>query len=126
MPARDVEPIDVPPSTLSQPIPVDTNGEMKLDLLGTSPTHGSSGLHVWRNRWNASQPQSPLFEMYVIVFIAHKFLTKSFDRTETAFRGADCKLANPHSNAVIDLDGDCLAGKYTPTSPSAKCFSSCG
>jgi len=26
------------------------------------------------------------------------------------FKGRQCKLANPHSNAVVDLDGDCLAG----------------
>jgi integrin alpha FG-GAP repeat containing protein 1 len=27
------------------------------------------------------------------------------------FHGKQCKLANPHSNAVVDLNGDCLAGK---------------
>ena len=23
-----------------------------------------------------------------------------------------CKFSSPHSNAFIDLDGDCLSGKY--------------
>lgn len=27
------------------------------------------------------------------------------------FDGARCKLASPHSNAIIDLNGDCLAGQ---------------
>jgi hypothetical protein len=32
-------------------------------------------------------------------------------RSEDApFNGKHCTLANPHSNAVVDLDGDCLAG----------------
>ncbi len=31
-------------------------------------------------------------------------------RAEPPFHGSQCKLANPHSNAVVDLDGDCLAG----------------
>ena len=28
------------------------------------------------------------------------------------FSGSQCTLANPHSNAAIDLNGDCLAGSY--------------
>lgn len=27
-------------------------------------------------------------------------------------KGAQCKLANPHSNAAVDLNGDCLAGMF--------------
>ena len=29
---------------------------------------------------------------------------------DPAFQGKQCTLANPHSNAVVDLNGDCLAG----------------
>jgi len=32
-------------------------------------------------------------------------------RTDPLLVGATCHLANPHSNAVVDLNGDCLAGK---------------
>lgn len=34
------------------------------------------------------------------------------------FHGDQCTLASPHSNAVVDLDGDCLAGNCI-NSPSA-------
>jgi integrin alpha FG-GAP repeat containing protein 1 len=57
-------PLSVPPSSLSQPIPIDTNGDMKIDLLGI-PSRESS-FKVWQNVWNASQPHSPLFDLYVI------------------------------------------------------------
>lgn len=26
-------------------------------------------------------------------------------------KGAQCTLSHPHSNAAVDLNGDCLAGK---------------
>ena len=35
--------------------------------------------------------------------------------TDLPFDGIKCNLANPHSNAVVDLNGDCLAG--TANSP---------
>src|SRR6202522_1528996 len=31
-------------------------------------------------------------------------------RQDAPLGGTQCNLANPHSNAVVDLDGDCLAG----------------
>lgn len=34
-------------------------------------------------------------------------ITSSMD---PKFDGKQCTLAHPHSNAVVDLDGDCLAG----------------
>lgn len=33
-----------------------------------------------------------------------------YPRTDPKFNGAQCKLSNPHSNAAVDLNGDCLAG----------------
>ncbi|KAG6328098.1 hypothetical protein ID866_10991 [Astraeus odoratus] len=61
------EPISVPSSTLSQPIPVDVNGDMKIDLLSvpTSKRGSSTPLQVWENNWDISSPQSPLFELKV-------------------------------------------------------------
>jgi len=31
-------------------------------------------------------------------------------RQDAPFDGRQCTIANPHGNAVVDLDGDCLAG----------------
>lgn len=31
-------------------------------------------------------------------------------RQDAPFEGRQCNLVNPHSNAIVDLDGDCLAG----------------
>lgn len=31
-------------------------------------------------------------------------------RVDPNFQGSQCRLASPHSNAVVDLNGDCLAG----------------
>ncbi|KAL4065217.1 hypothetical protein J3A83DRAFT_4360504 [Scleroderma citrinum] len=91
------KPISVPASTLSQPIPLDVNGDMRLDLLGTPTTRrgSSSPLQVWENSWNASNTKAPLFELI-----------------DPQFNGSQCTLASPHSNAVIDLNGDCLADLF--------------
>lgn len=35
-----------------------------------------------------------------------------FRRTHAPFDGQACRIANPHSNAVADFDGDCLAGLH--------------
>ncbi|KAI6111062.1 hypothetical protein F5141DRAFT_1112303 [Pisolithus sp. B1] len=88
------QPISVPPSTLSQPIPVDINGDMKIDLLGmpTDRRGSSNPVRVWKNNWNTSNSEAPLFEL-----------------TDPSFNGSQCTLASPHSNAIIDLNGDCLA-----------------
>lgn len=93
----DTEPISVPASTLSQPIPLDVNGDMKIDLLGvpTVKRGSSTPLQVWENHWNASNTQTPLFEL-----------------TDPQFNGSQCALASPHSNALIDLNGDCLADVF--------------
>ncbi|RDB23975.1 T-cell immunomodulatory protein [Hypsizygus marmoreus] len=91
-------PISVPPSTLSQPIPIDVDGDMKIDLLGITPSskgNSRSPLQLWQNVWNASQPNSPLFDVIT-----------------PKFQGKQCTLSNPHSNAVVDLNGDCLADLF--------------
>ncbi|KAJ7665373.1 hypothetical protein DFH06DRAFT_311965 [Mycena polygramma] len=90
-------PISIPPSALPQPIPIDVDGDMKIDMLGMTPSSqgSSSPFQVWQNVWNASQPHSPLFTT-----------------GDPLFKGAQCTLASPHSNAVVDLDGDCLADVF--------------
>ena len=56
-----MNPIDLPPSTLAQPIPFDSDGQMRIDLLGIQP--GNSQPIMWKNVWNASNPSGPLYEM---------------------------------------------------------------
>jgi integrin alpha FG-GAP repeat containing protein 1 len=73
-------PIAVPPSTLSQPIPVDVDGDMKIDLLGITPSSKSnskSPLQIWQNVWNVTRPESPLFEMCAIHYWYHAFFLTS-------------------------------------------------
>ncbi|EPQ58671.1 hypothetical protein GLOTRDRAFT_73218 [Gloeophyllum trabeum ATCC 11539] len=87
-------PIALPPSTLQQPVPIDANGDMKIDLFGVA-SGGNGAFKVWRNVWNASDPRSSMFDV-----------------VDPQFDGTQCRLANPHSNAVVDLNGDCLADLF--------------
>ena len=63
----DASPISAPPSTLAQPIPMDWNGDLKIDLLGiSSPSSSASPFRIWQNVWNASQSDSPIFNLYAM------------------------------------------------------------
>ncbi|KAF9045767.1 hypothetical protein BDZ89DRAFT_1058727 [Hymenopellis radicata] len=84
----DTNPIAIQSSTLAQPIPIDLDGDMKIDLLGV-PADSTEKLQAWQNVWNTSSKGGALFSI----------IDPSFD-------GQHCTLANPHSNAVVDLDGD--------------------
>jgi hypothetical protein len=57
----DTTPLELPPSMLAQPIPFDSDGQMRIDLLGIQP--GVSQLRMWKNIWNASDPSGLLYEM---------------------------------------------------------------
>ncbi len=61
--SSDVDPVSLPPSTLSQPIPLDATGDLTIDLLGTSSN--SRDFSLWKNVWNESQEDSAVFEVYV-------------------------------------------------------------
>ncbi|KXN92003.1 T-cell immunomodulatory protein [Leucoagaricus sp. SymC.cos] len=89
-----VHPVKIQSSTAAQPIPLDVDGDLKIDLLGGTSDSGSQ-LQVWQNVWNSSSTNSPLFELQ-----------------GSHFNGSNCKIANPHSNAVVDLNGDCLADVF--------------
>jgi hypothetical protein len=69
----DMNPIELPPSTLAQPIPFDSDGQMRIDLLGLQP--GASQLRMWKNVWNASDPSGLLYEMYECIYAACSPLT---------------------------------------------------
>ena len=66
-PAADIhKPFNLPPSSIPQPIPVDVDGDMKIDLLGIPAS--STKLQIWQNVFNMSEPNSPLFKLCVIAF----------------------------------------------------------
>ncbi|KAI0737904.1 integrin alpha N-terminal domain-containing protein [Daedaleopsis nitida] len=88
--------IAAPASGSAQPIPMDMNGDLKIDLFGIPSSESSSSpFKVWTNVWNASTPDSSLFSI-----------------GDPKFKGTQCTLANPHSNAAVDLNGDCLADMF--------------
>jgi integrin alpha FG-GAP repeat containing protein 1 len=61
-----MSPLTAPPSALAQPMPVDTHGDMKMDLLGMTPSSNANWnkpLMLWQNVWNASDPDSSMFEL---------------------------------------------------------------
>ncbi|KAF8894778.1 hypothetical protein BD779DRAFT_1609403 [Infundibulicybe gibba] len=60
-----------PPSALPQPVPIDVNGDMKIDLLGMTPSSAGNSrpLRAWQNVWNASEESSPLFETRKDLFL---------------------------------------------------------
>lgn len=89
----ETTPLSLPPSSASQPIPFDSTGNLRIDLLGISPSFDDqASFSTWKNVWNASQQNSAVYEL-----------------TRTTLDGLQCKPSNPHSHAVVDLDGDCLA-----------------
>ncbi|KAI0792754.1 hypothetical protein C8Q75DRAFT_751250 [Abortiporus biennis] len=84
--------ISAPSSALAQPIPMDMNGDLRIDLLGVEPSAPST-FKVWQNVWNSSDP-SP---------------SKIYELVDPMMTGSQCTISNPHSNAAVDLNGDCLA-----------------
>ncbi|GAK62023.1 t-cell immunomodulatory protein [Moesziomyces antarcticus] len=98
-------PLSSPSSTLAQPISIDASGDMQMDLLGIpfsdTPAAGrnASDLKIWRN---------------LLVDLSNS--TEAFDIADAPLLNADaapaCKLANPHSSAFVDLNGDCLADLF--------------
>ncbi|EJU05797.1 hypothetical protein DACRYDRAFT_75178 [Dacryopinax primogenitus] len=106
-------PVAVPGSAAEEPIVLDATGDIKVDLLGMFPTSSAPGPPTWRlwqNIWNTTANAGDMFE-----------LTSPPLNTSKV-----CKLSNPHSSAVIDLDGDCLADLFlvcdSPTSANRKTY----
>ena len=62
----ETTPLSLPPSSESQPIPFDSTGDLRIDLLGiprSSPSDQES-FSVWQNVWNESRPDSPVYKLY--------------------------------------------------------------
>lgn len=98
-------PLAVPPSILAQPISIDASGDMQMDLLGipfTDPAatgKNASDLKIWRNLLADSSNTTAAFDIVDAPLI-------------DAAKAPACKLANPHSSAFVDLNGDCLADLF--------------
>ncbi|ORY47385.1 hypothetical protein BCR33DRAFT_715110 [Rhizoclosmatium globosum] len=95
----------LPPAsgTAGQPFVVDFNGTMETQLLGY-PSSAPSDLSLWRIQSNrtVSVEKAPLID-------------KTTNKTM-------CTFSNPHSNAFIDLNGDCLADMFVTCSQGKRSF----
>lgn len=59
-------PLSLPPSSNSQPIPFDSTGDLRIDLLGISPSSDDQrSFSTWQNVWNGSLSNSAVYELYV-------------------------------------------------------------
>lgn len=79
-------------TTLSQPFVGDFTGDLQLTILGKSidNTANSNGLTSWKINGTRIIKSNPV---------------KFFGKQQTP-----CEISHPHSNAFVDLDGDCLPG----------------
>ncbi|KAG8786607.1 hypothetical protein FRC20_011034 [Serendipita sp. 405] len=107
----EAAPVSVPPSTLSQPIPLDYDGNLRLDMIGNipqssvSPNPGETGtLKLWKNVWESSNG--------TILFDLISFNDSVELEAGQSSSIPECVLPNPHSSAIVDLDGDCSADLF--------------
>ncbi|KAI8140634.1 hypothetical protein BJV82DRAFT_621881 [Fennellomyces sp. T-0311] len=93
----EAEYVNVPSAKGSHPMVLDLTGDMKLDLLGY-PYEGDTGLSMWINTVDdAHLNASSIYNVTSASTILNESETNK------------CVWSNPHSNAVVDLNGDCLA-----------------
>ncbi|KAI7897751.1 uncharacterized protein BX663DRAFT_481196 [Cokeromyces recurvatus] len=90
------EAIKLPSAYNALPIVLDVNGDMKTDILGYA--ENTNKLSVWINE--ASTMSNDTTSLYNLTSASPFFDEKVTDK---------CVWANPHSNAFVDLNGDCLA-----------------
>ncbi|KAG8727135.1 hypothetical protein FRC11_013845, partial [Ceratobasidium sp. 423] len=81
-------PRTLPPSGLAQPILLDSDGNMRLNMLALDP---DGQMKLWRNNDDTSG---------------------TFTIVDSPLSSRACKLADPHSSAVVDFNGDCLADLF--------------
>ncbi|KAG9301641.1 hypothetical protein G9A89_016711 [Geosiphon pyriformis] len=91
--------LEVPSAMSPQPIPFDYAGNMTTDLLGYVYHNNSDmKLSIWKNLYGPERKTGNLFEVL------------SFPFNETTEK--TCKWSEPHSNAFVDLNGDCLSDLF--------------
>ncbi|KAI8381145.1 uncharacterized protein BYT42DRAFT_565436 [Radiomyces spectabilis] len=90
----------LPSAKKALPMVLDVNGDMKTDLLGYAWNDGGNtpDLSMWIN--TADPTAANQTSIYNISSAA-----QIFDQAQTS----KCIWSHPHSNAFLDLDGDCLA-----------------
>ncbi|KAM0792309.1 hypothetical protein ACM66B_004996 [Microbotryomycetes sp. NB124-2] len=89
------QPIPVPSTSMAQPMPFDAEGDMRTDLLAMSPNKEPKPI-LLKNTWQESSGE------YLFNASAPPFDMSAFE----------CKMPDPHFNAFVDLDGDCLADLF--------------
>ncbi|KAK4058838.1 hypothetical protein OIO90_000284 [Microbotryomycetes sp. JL221] len=86
---------ELPSTNLAQPMVFDADGDMRTDMLAMSPNKEPRPI-LLKNMWFESKGDY-LFNATVPPFDASSF---------------DCEFPDPHFNAFVDLDGDCLADLF--------------
>lgn len=108
------DPISLPSSTLAHPITLDATGSMRTDLLAHQfdSSSSTSELSLWRNLFRQTDSNGNQTSGFQL---EKSPLNSSSTRSKTS----GCQLANPHSSAFIDLNGDCLADLFLVCSSSS-------
>ncbi|KAG8833578.1 hypothetical protein FRC17_010402 [Serendipita sp. 399] len=109
-PNIEAAPVSIPASTLSQPTPLDFDGNLRLDMIGNVPRPSTATpeddgkLQLWKNVWESSNG-TILFDLIPFADSIELDVNPSSSIPE-------CVLPNPHSSAIVDLDGDCSADLF--------------
>ncbi|UZJ55026.1 hypothetical protein CBS101457_004346 [Exobasidium rhododendri] len=91
------EVLTIPSSSSAQPFVLDATGDMHADLLG-HVSSSSGKLSLWKNTFGQNN-RTDLFELADAPFTPQASVPT-------------CQLAEPHSSAFIDFNGDCLADLF--------------
>ncbi|CAO3685637.1 unnamed protein product [Umbelopsis vinacea] len=96
----DSQYIEIPSAKVAQPMVADITGDMKSDLLGYAwdDKSSQSSLFIWNNIADIANPNSTA--LFNVTSAQGLFDVKD---------SGNCVWSSPHSNAFVDLDGDCLA-----------------
>ena len=105
--------------TSHQPILADVDGDLKSELVGVGKTEPGTSLQFWKEKAGE-------FERYAAgTPIVKRNCAYANDavtgRYELPLEPSSklCRMTEPHSNAFVDIDGDCLPGKFVSTSAPA-------
>ncbi|GAA5933073.1 FG-GAP repeat domain-containing protein [Sporobolomyces koalae] len=93
-------------ATLAQPIPLDATGTMMTSLLGFTPS-SESNPQLWLNT-ASPVPSNDSTSLFTLTDAGDA----SFDFSSHPTGQWTCQFPTPHSNAFLDLDGDCLADLF--------------